>query len=133
MAQTILTRPQSASSGLPGTIKTGIVIPFAIGSNVVSVDGVPIGTNAAIKWIYTLMSPTQDKVVTAEIVANYRMSGGQISFNRYSIVGDRQDLKHSVDVTVDAGEIVLEITNLTDPLPSPTDFTANIVQIQMLS
>jgi hypothetical protein len=133
MAQTILTRPQNTTSGIPGTIITGIVIPFVPGSNVVNVDGVPIGTNASIKWIYTLMSTAQDKVITAEVLAAYRITGGQITFNRYSLVGDRTDLKHSVDVKVDTGQVVLEITNLTNPLATSTDFTANIVRIQTLS
>lgn len=133
MSHIILTTPQTTSSGIPGTIITGVVVPFALGSNIVNVDAIPAVTNASLKWIYTLMSPSQDKVVTAEIVANYRIVGGAITYNRYSIVGDKNDLRHSVDVKIDAGDIVLEITNLTDPLPSPTDFTANIVRIQMLS
>jgi len=133
MSQIILTRPQTTSSGIPGTIISGVVIPFAPGSNIVNVDDVPIGTNASLKWIYTLMSPAQDKVVTAEVVATYRITGGVITYNRYSVVGDKNDLKHSIYVKVDAGDLVLEITNLTNPLPTPTDFTANIVRIQMLS
>lgn len=133
MTQTILTRPQNASSGIPGTILTGIVIPFAIGSNVVHVDSVPIGSNASVKWIYTLMSTAQDLVVTAEVLAAYRMTGGAITYNRYSVVGDKSELKHNINVVSSGGDIALEITNLTDLLPSQTDFTANIVRIQMLS
>ncbi|MCK5020419.1 MAG: hypothetical protein KAS32_25510 [Candidatus Peribacteraceae bacterium] len=133
MAQIILTQPQNTSSGIPGTIITGIVIPFAPGSNIVNVDGVPIGSNASIKWLYTLMSTAQDKVLSAEVVVVYRITGGSISFNRYSIVGDKNELSHSIDVKVDTGNVVLEITNLTNPLASPTDFTATIVRIQTLS
>lgn len=133
MSHIILTTPQTSSSGIPGTIITGIVVPFAIGSDVVNVDAIPAVANASVKWMYTLMSPSQDKVVTAEVVANYRVSGGTVTYNRYSVVGDKNDLKHSIDVKVDAGDLVLEITNLTNSLPSPTDVTANIVRIQMLS
>lgn len=133
MSNIVLTRPQNSTSGIPGTIITGVVVPFVLGSNIVNVDGVPIGTNASIKWIYTIMSTIQDKVLSAEIVAVYRILGGNISFNRYSIVGDKNDLRHSVNVKVDAGNVVLEITNLTNPLPTPTDFTVNIVRIQTLA
>lgn len=133
MAQTILTRPQNVTGGIPGTITTGVIIPFGAGTNVVEVDAVAASANASVKWIYTLMSPSQDKVVTGEVVAVYRLVGNSVTHNRSSVVGDKTDLKHSVDVVVSGSQFALEITNLSAPLLTPTDYTANIVRIQMLS
>lgn len=133
MAQIILTRPQNATSGIPGNITTGVVIPFNPGMNVVSVDEVSVASNASVKWIYTLMSPSRDKVVTGEVIAVYRLSGNTTTHNRYSVVGDKSDLKHSVDVVVSGNQVVFEITNHSAPLSVPTDYVANIVRIQMLA
>ena len=130
MANVVLTRPQSAAAGVPGTIVTGVLIPFALGSNIVNVDSIPCENNVSVKWIYTLMNAAQDKVLTVEVLAAHRL-GGPASHNRYSAVGDRSFFPHRIDVIVTGGNIVLEITNLSNGT-SMIDYIANVVRIQTL-
>ena len=130
MASVVLTRPQSAAAGVPGTIITGIIVPYALGTNIVNADSIPTINNVSVKWIYTLMNAAQDKVLTAEILAIKR-SDDTVTHNRYSIVGDRNTFPHKIDVIITGGDIILEITNLSNA-STMIDYLANVVRIQTL-
>ena len=125
MATVVLTQP--TGPGIPGTITTGIDVPPL---TTIMVDTCLCGANMSVKWIYTLLDPVDEEVLTAEIISNHRY-GNDPQWNRYGVVGDR--MNHSVDVqlsgTPPVGNFELYITN-----NHPTNtYTANIVRITMLS
>ena len=131
--QTILTQSVggSGTSSIPGEFNTGTVVPFAIGTNVINVDVIPIVSGMlSVKWIYTLASTNSDAILSAEVVAVYR--NGVVTHHRHSVIGDRSELKHTHDVKVIGSDVVLEIANVTDSLLTETDFTTTIIRIQSL-
>lgn len=136
MVGIILTRPQGG--GIPGTAITGIIIPAsppsAPGSNIVVVDTCACMMNSSIKWIYTILSPARDKVVTGEVLALSKL--GAPTHNHYAIIGDIVNLPYKLDVISIGGvSIGLEITNLSGNFPNPVDrinYTINIVRIQVI-
>ena len=117
----VLTKPQVA--GIPGTIITGVDIPPL---TTVIVDTCLCTNNLSLKWIYTIMDPTDQDVLSGEVLANHRY-GTDPRWNRYGIVGP--SMPHRVFVTLTASDLQLEIRN-----NHPTNtYTANVVRIQMLA
>ena len=131
MPTVVLTQPISgSSSGVPGTILTGVNVPFNTTTTVDSVDG---QSNTTIKWIYTLMDTVNETVVSGEILAQHRF-GNNPTWNWYSVLGDLDTMKHSINVNIvplggGVFNVELEITNNDT---GGNDWIANIVRIQLL-
>jgi hypothetical protein len=127
MANKIVLTTPSGASGVPGTVIQNISIPPL---TTVTADSIPAGNfNIGAKWIYTIMNPTSQKVLTGEVVANHQYENN-VRWNRYGLVGD--NMPHSVDVTLSGspgGYIELNITNNH----STETYSANIVRIQLLA
>lgn len=126
MSAFILTNPTTApqDGGTPGIIIQNVIVKNVneAPNNITVVDKAS-DTNAAIKWMYTIIDDTNQKVMTAEVNANNTFNT-TIRHNRHSMIGDL--LRHTVDVVFLAGEIGLEITNLT-----VFDFRVNIMRIEI--
>lgn len=121
MASIVLTRPMGSGSNVPGNITTNILINAG---ETVTVDSCPSIVSVSVKWIYTLIDATANKVLTAEVLATHR-NGSNPTHNRYGVIGDA--VMHQTNVSIVAGEIGLDIKNL-----GPNSITANIVRIQIL-
>lgn len=121
MPTVVLTRPQVA--GIPGTIITGVVIPPL---TTVVVDTCVCTFNLSLKWIYTIMDPVDEDVLSGEILANHRY-GNDPRWNRYGIVGP--SMPHRVFVQLTGSDMELEIRNNH----TTNTYTANIIRIQMLA
>lgn len=130
MPSIVLTQPISASGGIPGTITTGVNVPF---NTTTTVDVCECATNMSVKWLYTLMDSTDETVVSAEVLALHKF-GTTTSYNWYGIIGDIATMKHNVNVDVVSvtptlNNIELQITNNDT---GGQDWIGNIVRIQML-
>jgi len=134
MSSIVLTSPQGGG-GIPGTIVTDVAVPHAPPNNVQIIDSCSCTQNSSVKWIYTIKSPSQDKILTGEVLGLHR-AGTNPSHTKYAMIGDRNWLPHRVDViNIAPSQLAIEITNLSENLPNPTDYidyTINIVRIQML-
>lgn len=125
----ILTRPQGSGSGIPGTVTAGITIPGVASSpnNIVDVDQCPTLSNSSVKWLYTLIDQTHNKVVAGEVLGTHR-NGTNPTFNQYALIGDITSMAHSINVLTQGGNLILQITNLTNNV-----LTCNVTRIQILS
>lgn len=125
MATVVLTRPTTA--GLPGTFIRGVTIPPL---TTVVVDQCTCAQNMSVKWIYTLMDPVDEDVLTGEVNANHRY-GNDPKWNRYGLVGDR--MLHRVQVALTGspavGDLEMHITNNH----TTNTFTVNLIRLQLLS
>jgi hypothetical protein len=123
----ILTKPRPGSGGgQAGIIIENVPVQKVEDAplNVVVVDAAS-DSSATVKWTYTIIDDANQKVLTAEVIANNSFNN-KIRHNRHSMVGDL--LRHSVDVKYLPGQIALEITNLTS-----FDFRVNIMRIELPS
>ncbi len=121
MPTVVLTRPNTA--GIPGTIVTGVTIPPL---TTVVVDSCVCDFNLSLKWIYTIMDPVDQDVLSGEVLANHRY-GTDPRWNRYGVVGP--SMPHRVFVQLSGSNFELEIRN-----NHPTNtYTANVIRIQMLA
>lgn len=121
MPTVVLTQPQS--SGIPGTIIQGVEIPPL---TTVIVDTCVCVSNLSVKWIYTIMDPVDEDVLSGEILANHRY-GTDPRWNRYAVIGP--SMPHRAFVSLSGSNLQLEITNNH----TTNTYTANVVRIQMLA
>lgn len=127
MPNVVLTQPVSGS-GIPGTISIDIDVPF--GTTTV-VDSCMCLNNMSVKWIYTLMSPTEQLVVTGEVLGQHRYGQvGSATHNVSGIIGDKNIMRHVISVDLAGGNLRLKITN--NDINS-NDWKATVVRIQLLS
>jgi len=101
----IQTKPAQTLSGIPGTYKTGVVVPA---SNLLVVDDVESINNYSIKWIVTIVDTVASKTMVCEILAINKFNT-TMSHNVYGIVGDF--IAHGVNVQLNLGKIQLVIMN----------------------
>ena len=123
----ILTKPRPGSGGgTPGIIIENVPVPKIESAplNIVVVDAAS-NASATVKWTYTIIDDVNQKVLTAEVIANNSFNT-TLRHTRHSMVGDL--MRHTVDVKYLPGQIALEITNLTS-----FDFRVNIMRVELPS
>lgn len=129
MATIVLTQPAS-TGGIPGTIVTGVAVPFGVTT---AADSCECSYNMSVKWIYTVMDATDETVASGEVLAQH-MFGNDVKWNWYSVIGDINTMKHKIEVGLiplggGLNNLELQITNNDT---GGQDWTANIVRIQLL-
>lgn len=117
----IITKPAQTLSGIPGTYKTGIVIPASSSS---VIDSLPAINNYSVKWIITLIDSVNSKTNTSEILAINKFNTS-VSHNSSSRVGDH--IAHGINVQLNAGNIELILLN-----NETNNIMVSVVRIQMV-
>lgn len=117
----IQTKPSQTLSGIPGTYKTGIIIPA---SSTLVVDSVIAANNYSLKWIITLIDNINLKTISYEVMAINKFNNS-VSHNTYARVGDY--IAHGIDVQLNFGNMQLLILN-----NESNNISASIVRIQTI-